>query len=119
MLSHGRLASQRVLLGAGRPVWSRSGGPVSTEGSLLLPVEDPNPSSPQMELYALAQLQEGEAMFPALSGLLSGLTRPSGRQRSQVLAQLKYDVQGGLALDTVTQAWLQAWMPPCDLGQVR
>lgn len=88
LLSYGRLASQMVLLGAERPVWSRSEGPVSTEGSLLLPVEDPNPSSPQMRLYPLAQPQEGEAMFPALSGFLSGLTRPSGRPRSQVLAQL-------------------------------
>lgn len=113
LLSHGRLASQMGLLGAGRPVWSRSGGPVSAEGSPLLPVEDPNPSSPQMGLYALAQPQEGEAMFPALSGLLSGLTRPSGRQRSQVLAQLKYDVQGRLAPDTVTRAWLQTWPFGC------
>ena len=113
LLSRGRLASQMVLLGAGRPVWRPVWSPVSTEGSLLLPVEDSKPSSPQMGLYALAQPQEGEAMFPALSGLLSGLTRPSERQRSQVLAQLKYDVRGGLALDTVTQAWLQTWPFGC------
>lgn len=87
----------------------QAGGPASAEGPPLLPMEDPSPSPPRMGLYALAQPQEDEAMFLALSGL----TRPSGRQRSQVLAQLKYDVQVGLAPDTGTRARAQTWLVGC------